>query len=296
MSTPASPLDETSVVSRLRLAGCVFAEDEARLLLSAATTPADLAAMVERRSAGLPLEQVLGWAQFCDLRIAVEPGIFVPRRRTEFLVRVGARLAREAPGRAGRADGPVVIVDLCCGSGAVGAALAADLTRDLGQVVLHATDVDPVSVRCARGNLAAFGGQVHQGDLYDPLPPELCGRIDILVVNAPYVPTDEVALMPPEARLHEPLVALDGGADGLDIQRRIAAEATSWLAPGGHLLIETSQRQAAGTVTAVANGGLLPRVLRSAELSATVVTGTKRDGSGQDKADDEHASDGLAES
>ena len=74
------------VVARLRAAGCVFAEDEARLLMTTARTPDELDAMVERRAAGLPLEQVLGWAEFCGLRIAVDPGVFVPRRRTEFLV------------------------------------------------------------------------------------------------------------------------------------------------------------------------------------------------------------------
>jgi release factor glutamine methyltransferase len=264
-----------SIAARLRAAGCVFAEDEARLLISAAATPADLAEMVERRVAGLPLEQVVGWAEFCGIRVTVEPGIFVPRRRSEYLVKVAAGLAREATRRAGRTDEAVVIVDLCCGSGAVGAALAADLATDLGHVVLHATDIDPVSARCARANLAPFGGEVHEGDLYQPLPSDLQGRIDILTVNAPYVPSTEVALMPPEARLHEPRVALDGGADGLDIQRRVAAVAARWLAPGGRLLIETSDRQASRTAAAMTEGGLLPRVLSSAELSATVVVGTK---------------------
>jgi release factor glutamine methyltransferase len=275
MTTPAFSAGQARVARELRAAGCVFAEDEARLLLSAAATPKELAAMVERRVLGLPLEQVLGWAEFCGIRVAVEPGVFVPRRRTEFLVRLAAGLAREAAGRAGRAGDPVVLADLCCGSGAVGAALAADLVADLGQVVLHATDLDPAAVRCAAANLAAFGGRVREGDLYEPLPPELRGRIDILTVNAPYVPTSEIELMPAEARLHEPRIALDGGTDGLAIQRRVAAGAAAWLAPVGCLLIETSQRQAAGTVAAVANGGLLPRVLSSDELSATVVVGTK---------------------
>lgn len=93
------------------------------------------------------------------------------------------------------------------------------------------------------------------------------------MVNAPYVPTDPIGLMPREARLHEPRVALDGGADGLDVQRRVAAAASIWLAPGGHLLIETSQRQAPGTVEAVARGGLTARVAHSEEMDATVVIG-----------------------
>ena len=234
----------------------MFAEDEARLLIGAAPTPTDLAAMVDRRVAGVPLEQIVGWADFCGLRIAVEPGVFVPRRRTEFLVSQAAALARPH----------AVAVDLCCGSGAVGAALVAAV----GRLELYAVDIDPVAVRCARRNV----GSAYVGDLYEPLPTRLRGRVDVLVANAPYVPTDEIGLMPPEARLHEPRVALDGGTDGLDVQRRVAAEAPRWLAPGGHLLVETSERQAPRTVEAFSRHGLTARVARSDELNATVVIGS----------------------
>jgi release factor glutamine methyltransferase len=261
MSATASLRRRSAIVARLRAAGCVFAEDEARLLVSAAQTSADLAGMVDRRVTGIPLEHVLGWAEFCGLRIAVEPGVFVPRRRTEFLVRQTAALARPR----------AVVVDLCCGSGAVGAALVAVLDR----VELHAVDIDPAAVRCARRNVAAAGGQVYEGDLYEPLPARLRGRVDVLVANAPYVPTEAVGLLPPEARIHEPRVALDGGADGLDVQRRVIAAAPLWLAPGGHLLVETSERQAPQTVEIFARYGLIPRAACSDELHATVVIGTR---------------------
>jgi len=250
------------VVTRLRAAGCVFAEDEAQLLMAGAATLADLSAMVDRRAAGEPLEHVLGWAEFCGLRTAVDPGVFVPRRRTEFLVGQAISLARQAasPSRP-------VVVDLCCGSGALGVAVA----TALGGVELYAADLDPAAVRCARRNVAAVGGQVYQGDLYGPLPVTLRGRVDLLIANAPYVPTGEVGLLPPEARLHEPQTSLDGGPDGLDILRRVAAGAPRWLAPGGHLLMETSERQAPRLTEAAARSGLLPRVARSTELSATVI-------------------------
>jgi release factor glutamine methyltransferase len=97
-----------------------------------------------------------------------------------------------------------------------------------------------------------------------------------VVANAPYVPTGAIALMPPEARDHEPRVALDGGTDGLDVQRRVAAAAPRWLAPGGSLLIETSERQAPLTAAAVAASGLVPRVERSEELDGTAVVGSRR--------------------
>jgi len=97
----------------------------------------------------------------------------------------------------------------------------------------------------------------------------------VLVVNAPYVPTDEIAFMPPEARLYEARVALDGGVDGLDVQRRVVASAPLWLAPTGTLVIETSEQQAAQTAAMMSNASLKPSVIRSDELDATVVAGIR---------------------
>ena len=258
-----TPTPVTAIIARLRAAGCVFAEEEARLLISEARTPDELAVMVDRRATGLPLEHILGWTEFCGLRIAVDPGVFVPRRRTEFLVRQAAALIR----RGG------VVVDLCCGSGAVGVAVNAALSYPSGRCELHAADNDPVAVRCARRNVEAAGGQVYVGDLDAPLPASLRGRVDVLVACTPYVPTSDITLMPPEARLHEPRAALDGGLDGLDVVRRLGAVAPWWLAPEGHLLVETSERQAAPAVEDFASSGLVPRRARCDKLNATVVIG-----------------------
>lgn len=262
-ATPAYPDADPlpAVIAQLRAAGCVFAEEEARLLLAAARTPPDLAGLVDRRAAGEPLEQVLGWAEFCGLRIAVDPGVFIPRRRTEFLVYRTTGL--RGPGS--------VVVDLCCGTGAVGAALIASVPVDL-----HAVDLDPVAVRCARRNLAGTGARVYEGDLFRPLPARLRGHVDLIVANAPYVPTAEIGLLPPEARDHEPRTALDGGPDGLAVQRRVAAQARTWLAPGGHLAVETSVRQAEWTVQILARNGFRCYVARSEERDATVVIASLR--------------------
>jgi release factor glutamine methyltransferase len=251
------------LIARLRAAGCVYAEDEAELLISTATSATELDLLVERRVAGLPLEHVLGWAEFCGLRVAVDPGVFVPRQRTEFLARraIGLTLARET----------AVVVDLCCGSGAVAAAVVAAVR---GPVELYAADIEPAAVQCARRNLAD-AGPVYEGDLYQPLPGHLRGRIDVLVANAPYVPTEAIELMPPEARLYEPRVALDGGADGLDVLRRVITQAPAWLAPGGHLLVETSARQAPLLAETFCGSGLLVEVDHSEELDATIVIGTR---------------------
>lgn len=246
------------IVDRLRAAGCVFAEDEAELLLEAATSDADLERMLARRVAGYPLEPLLGWAAFCGLRIAVDPGVFVPRVRTEFLVEQALRVTPD----------PAVVVDLCCGAGAIGAAMASARPG----IELFAADIESAAVRCARRNLDGLG-TVLQGDLYEPLPIVLRGGVDVLAVNAPYVPTDEIALMPPEARLYEPMVTLDGGGDGLELHRRIVADAPGWLRPGGHLLIETSERQAPTTLALFRAAGLEARVEHSEENGGTVVIG-----------------------
>ena len=140
---------------------------------------------------------------------------------------------------------------------------------------MYAADIDPAAVACARRNVVAAGGRVHAGDLYEPLPSALRDRVDLLVANVPYIPTGEIGLLPAEARVHEPRTALDGGADGLDVLRRVAAAAPQWLAPGGHLLIETSERQAPRAAEAFAGSGLIPRVARSEDLGATVVIGTR---------------------
>ena len=151
------PRTFADVVATLRAAGCVFADDEARLLVDAARSPAELGVLVQRRVAGEPLEHLLGWAEFCGLRIAVASGVFVPRRRTELLVRLATPLLR--PGD--------VVVELCCGAAAVATALAAAVPG----LALHAVDVDPAAVACARRNLVA--GRVYEGDLDVPLPADL---------------------------------------------------------------------------------------------------------------------------
>jgi release factor glutamine methyltransferase len=254
-------MHRSTVITKLRNSGCVFAEDEAHVLISTSKTLAELTQMVDRRVAGVPLEYVLGWVDFCGLRIAIESGVFAPRRRTEFLVQHAIASSRpKAP----------VIVDLCCGSGAIGLAVASAFA----EAALYAVDIELRAVRCAAHNVGARG-QVFQGDLYGPLPPDIMGQVDILVVNAPYVPTDKIAMLPREARLYEPLAALDGGHDGLAVQGRVVAEARMWLASGGTVLIETSQRQSEKTADLCSTHGLIPRVVRSEELDATVVIGTK---------------------
>ena len=256
MTISASAL--ATAVLRLRSAGCVFAEEEAEVLRSAAADDDALAALVGRRSLGEPLEQVVGHADFCGVRVRLRPGVFVPRVRSALLVGVAVEAA--AP--------DAVVLDLCCGSGALGLAVR---HRRPG-ITLHAADVDPEAVACARDNGVEH---VHLGDLYDPLPADLRGRVTVLLANVPYVATDHLPLLPAEARDHEPRTALDGGSDGLDVFRAVCRDAWQWLAPGGVLLSEITEAQATVALAVVHRSGLDGDVLSDEDLEAQIIRGRK---------------------
>jgi release factor glutamine methyltransferase len=250
--------------ARLRAAGCVFAEDEADVLGEAAGGSEDtMAALVGRRAAGEPLEQVVGYADFCGVRVRLRPGVFVPRVRSELLVCLGAGAIRP----------DALVVDLCCGSGALGLAVR----HRVPGITLHAADLDPVAVACAHENLTApseaagVPARVHQGDLFHALPAGLRGRIDLILANVPYVATRHIPFLPAEARDHEPRTALDGGDDGLTVFRAVAAGAAHWLAPGGMLLSEITEAQTA-TALAVADGnGLTATIVTDDDLDARAI-------------------------
>lgn len=304
-------MPQGTLVAALRHAGCVFAEEEATILLEQARSQEELVAMLARRIEGQPLEHIVGWAQFHGQRIQVGPGVFVPRRRSEFLVEraLAVLFADDLFDGDGDGDGDVaratvggpavssppastseshraVVLDLCCGSGAIGAALAQALEqrRSAGHTAysgnlgchLHAADIDPAAVACASENIADVLGAAYCGDLFAALPESLRGRIDMIVANAPYVPSEAIEFMPAEARIYEPDSALNGGVDGLEMHRRIAEEAPQWLAPGGVLLLESSERQAATTASILASQGFSTSIASNKGLQGTVVTGRRK--------------------
>jgi len=255
---------DSEVVERLRKAGCVFAEEEAAVLLGAAPDEATLDDLVRRRCAGEPLEQVVGHADFGGVRVRLRPGVFVPRVRSELLVRKAVEQAR-------RTTGPALVVDLCCGSGALGLAVRAQLP----EIALYAADVEPAAVACARENFGPEAARVFEGDLFTPLPAQLRGVIDVLLANVPYVASRHIALLPSEARDHEPRTALDGGDDGLDVFRLVIAGAPQWLAPGGAVFSEITEAQEQPATEAVRAAGLEPDVSHDDDLEATVIAGRR---------------------
>lgn len=224
------------LVRRLRAAGCVFAEREADLLVETFGSPAEREAAVVRRESGEPLEHVLGWAQFGEVRVEIGPNSFIPRARALALVDAADEVTTTA-------DAPVLALDLGCGVGAIAAALC-HRHRDWD---VHACDVDTGAATVARRNAATFGFVVHTGCWFDGLPAELKGGIDIVVAHLPYVPTAEIDRLARDFRDHEPRHSVDGGVDGLDPLREVAPSARDWLAPTGLLLTQVHRDQQEGT-------------------------------------------------
>ncbi|WP_250009118.1 putative protein N(5)-glutamine methyltransferase [Actinoplanes sp. M2I2] len=241
-----------TAITTLRAAGCVFAEEEAAVLREVAPDDHTLDVFVRRRAQGEPLEQVVGHADFAGVRVRLRPGVFVPRVRSRLLVDLAAR------------HDPRVVLDLCCGSGALGLAVR---HRRPG-IELHAADLDPAATACARANGIA---DVHEGDLYAPLPDGLRGRVDVLLANVPYVATAHLPLLPSEARDHEPRLALDGGSDGLDIFRRVIGSAPTWLSETGVVLSEITGAQEGPALEVIGRSGLDGDVFYDEDLDARVV-------------------------
>jgi release factor glutamine methyltransferase len=245
-----------ALVAVLRAAGCVEAEEEAVVLREAAAGDAGrLADLLARRTGGEPLEHVVGWAPFAGLRLAIGAGAYVPRRWTEDLAIAAADELRRVGPRP--ASDPPVAVDLCTGIGAIACAVAAAVPA----ARVLAADVDPVAVAWARRNGGPFGVDVRQGDLDAALPAAVAGRVDVLTAVPPYVPDGALGELHADSRRHEPRTAHVGGADGLDVVRRLGAAAMWWLRPGGLVLVEVGSRQ----------GEAARRVLDGAGLVGTVV-------------------------
>jgi release factor glutamine methyltransferase len=224
----ASNSEERARVGRaLAAGGCIAPDAEADALFEAAKEGVgSIGDLVARRLRGEPLAWITGWVRFCDRRVRVDHGVFVPRAQTEGLAWRAVSLLPEAG----------VAVDLCTGSGAVASVLAAARPR----ATVVATDIDPTAVACARRN----GVDALEGDLDEPLPPSLRGRADVVTAVVPYVPTDELHLLPRDVLAFEPRRALDGGAHGTTMLARAAEAAARLLRPGGSVLLELGGDQA----------------------------------------------------
>jgi len=186
-----------------------------------------LRALVQRRARREPLQYIVGSAPFCALELAVNPSVLVPRPETELLAERAWKFLQQPPH-------PALALDLGTGSGCLAIALAVNAP----QAAVHASDASADALALARENAARHHAaiQFHHGDLFDAVPRSL--RFRLIVSNPPYIPTARIQTLDPEVRDHEPRQALDGGADGMDFYRRIAAEAGAFLEPDGRLMLE----------------------------------------------------------
>lgn len=245
-------------VAELRAAGVASPEAEARWLveeaardLDAPVTVRSLAhfdAMLARRVAGEPLQYVLGSWSFRRLDLLVDRRVLIPRPETEIVAGVAIDEVRRLGGR--------TVVDLGTGSGAIGLSVAVEVPTT--EVWLADASNDALAV--ARANLAGVGrpGQrvrIAEGDWFDALPPELLGRVDVVVSNPPYVCAGDP--LPPEVQDWEPASALVAGDDGLDDLTRIVAEAPRWLARPGALVLECDPRQVGTLGDLLADAGFV---------------------------------------
>ncbi len=189
-------------------------------------------ALIERRTAGEPTQYLTGHREFYGRTFKVDSRVLIPRPETELLV--------EAVLREVRKDAPARLLDLCVGSGAIAVTLAAE--RPLASV--WATDLSPDAVVVSRENAEALGVgarvTIREGDLFSPLPPGV--RFDAIASNPPYIRSADIGTLQAEVQ-REPRLALDGGADGLDLIRRIACEAQTWMKVGGRLAMEIGEEQ-----------------------------------------------------
>ncbi len=223
--THRSP-DRAALAELLAGAGFVAADEEAGELIARAGGDAELLdGLVARRLTGEPLAWITGSVSFCGLQIRVDPGVYVPRWQSEQLALRAAE--RMPPGG--------TAIDLCTGAGAIAATIAA--RRPAARVV--ACDLDPRAVACAHAN----GVEALCGDLFAPFPRTLEGRVDMVVGVVPYVPTSELALLQRDTLTFESPLSYDGGADGVDLLRRVLADSPRFLRPGGALLLELGGEQ-----------------------------------------------------
>ncbi len=205
-------------------------DHELRRLQALAGPNGSVDALVERRLGGEPLQYIEGTAQFGPIELLVDQRVLIPRPETETLFEIAARMVRL----------PEVIVDLCTGSGA----LALALKQHFSSASVFATDISPDAIDVARENMARVGSQIYLGggDLFDPLPAALVGKVNLIVANPPYVSEAEFDGLPDDVK-REPRVALVSGRSGLEIIERIGASAAQWLRPGGVVVCEIGEKQ-----------------------------------------------------
>ncbi len=206
------------------------------------------ATLLERRAAGEPVQYLTGRAWFRTVEVAVAPGVFIPRPETEVMTGWAIERLRELPGSP-------TVVELCAGSGAISAAIAAERPG----CSQYAVELSPTAARQAQANLAGTGVEVVEGDMAGAFG-ELDGTVDLVIANPPYIPLEAWEQVAVDVRTHEPELALFSGQDGLDALRVVAGVAARLLRAGGFACAEHAEVQSEAAVAVFAGTGAFTNV------------------------------------
>ena len=213
-----------------------------------------------RRCTGVPLQHLTGEQAFRLLTLEVRPGVFVPRPETETVVEVALEMSGDAP----------VVADLCTGSGAIALAIA----HERPGALVFATDLSAEAVDLARANASRLGlpVTVEQGDLFESLPSELRGAVDLVVANPPYLPVRDLANLPADVRA-DPALALFGD---VELYARLFVESLEWIRADGAIVVEIDAREGSAiTGAARAAGFVQVRVVEDLTGRDRVVSGRR---------------------
>ncbi len=259
----SAAIESTDLDARL-LTGHALGLDLTGLILAAQRqlTPDESARLEEftrRRLAGEPVARILGEKEFWGLPLQLSSATLVPRPDTETVVELALELVRAG----GNLDRPLRIADLGTGSGAILLALLSELPAAQG----FGTDISQAALQTARANAARAGLSDRATFVACDYASGLTGPFDLIVSNPPYIRSADIDGLAPEVRNHDPLAALDGGADGLDAYRALIPQAAGLLAPGAALVVEAGEGQSAQIQALMTTGGLMPVIAPKADLA-----------------------------
>jgi len=234
------------------------------------TDVAHIGAMAERRLAGEPIARILGMREFWGLPLKLSAETLVPRPDTETVVEASLDQIRAA----GCVNDSLRIADLGTGSGAILLALLSERPSAIG----IGTDISEDALHTARGNAIALGFAERAAFVACSYAQALSGPFDLIVSNPPYIASREIAALAIEVREHDPLRALDGGADGLDAYRALIPQAAQLLRPGGVLVVEVGQGQSRDVDALMTTAGLWPDIPAKSDLAGIprAVVGRKK--------------------
>lgn len=224
---------------------------------------------IRRRGERIPLAYIIGEQYFMGYRFFISPGVYIPRPETEILVEEACKILQQQR----KFTSSLTVVDIGTGSGNI----AISIAKKIENARIYAVDISPLALRIAQIN-ARFNKTARRidfllGDLFSPLKKNLRGKVDLIVSNPPYVDRKKMSSLPPEVK-KEPLVALDGGKEGLSFYKRIIPQSSLWLKKGGWLMLEIGYNQSKEVIRIVTREGRClnsPRIIHDLDGNPRII-------------------------